>query len=88
MSKYRHRIEIYASLLRAAAAEKPKGISITRLMYASEVSYHQMTRHLEVLLKERLLENSEQKKVCKITARGLQSLELYAQMAEMLKPLS
>lgn len=53
--KYRGKQDIYASLLQGAAAENTKGIRITRLMYASLLSYRQMTLHLQVLLKERLL---------------------------------
>lgn len=85
--RYRNRAEIYASLLQGAAAEKTKGITITRLMYASMLSYRQMSVHLQVLLKERLLEYDDLK-VYKVTSRGLQFLELYTKMAEMLEPIT
>ena len=64
------------------------GIAITRLMYTSRLSYNQVTRHLQVLLNHSLLEYDEQKKVYKITTRGLQFVELYTKMAEMLKPIT
>lgn len=78
-------VDIFVSLLEGAAAENRKGIAITILMYAWLVSYRQMTLHLQVLLKERLLEYDEQGKVYKITTRRLQFLEMYTKMAEMLK---
>ena len=87
-TKYRNRAEIYASLLRGAVAEETEGVTITRLMFASMLSYRQMNIHLQVLLKDRLLEYDEQKKVYKITMKGLQFIELYAKMAEMLGPIS
>jgi predicted transcriptional regulator len=55
------------------------------LMYASMLSYRQMSVHLQVLLKERLLEYDDLEKVYKITSRGLQFLELYTKMAEILE---
>ena len=87
-TKYRNRAEIYASLLRGAFAEETEGITITSLMFASMLSYRQMNIHLQVLLKDRLLEYDEQKKVYKITMKGLQFVELYTKMAEMLEPIS
>jgi predicted transcriptional regulator len=54
-------------------------------MYASMLSYRQMSGHLRVLLKERLLEYDDIKKVYKATSRGLQFLELYTKMSEMLE---
>jgi predicted transcriptional regulator len=52
------------------------------------VSHRQLTIHLQVLLKHGLLEYNEQEKVYKITTKGLQFVELYAKMAEMLEPIS
>ena len=57
-------------------------------MYASMLSYRQLNIHLQVLLKDRLLEYDEQKKVYKITRNGLQFIELYTKMAEMLEPVT
>jgi predicted transcriptional regulator len=69
-------------------ASERRGIAITKLMNSSMVSYRQLTRHLQVLLNHSLLEYDEQKKVYKITSKGLQFLELYTKMAEMLKPIT
>jgi predicted RNA-binding protein with TRAM domain len=44
-----------------------------------------MSVHLQVLLKERLLEYDDLEKVYKVTSRGLQFLELYSKMAEILE---
>ena len=79
--------EIYATLLESVAAEH-KGIAVTRLMYSSRLSHYQLTSHLRVLLNHSLLEYDEQEKVYKITTRGLQFIELYTKMAEMLKPIT
>jgi predicted transcriptional regulator len=86
-TKYRNRAEIYASLLRGAVSGETEGVTITRLMYASILSYRQMNIHLQVLLKDRLLEYPEQEKVYKITIRGRQFLELYSKMDEMLEAI-
>ena len=55
-------------------------------MYHSLLSHRHLTRHLQVLLKERLLEYDEQEKVYRITTRGLQFIQVYTKMAEMLEP--
>jgi predicted transcriptional regulator len=75
-------------LLQRAAEDKTRGIAITRLMYLSMLSYSQMSDHLQVLLKEGLLEYDDVEKVYKVTSQGLQFLELYAKMTEMLKPIT
>jgi predicted transcriptional regulator len=67
-------------------AAKHRGIVITRLMYISLLSHGHLTRHLQVLLKEGLLEYDEEEKVYQITTRGLKFIELYTKMAEMLEP--
>lgn len=67
-------------------AAEHRGIPITRLMYHSLLSHRHLTRHLQVLLKERLLEYDEQEKVYRITTRGLQFIQVYTKMAEMLEP--
>jgi predicted transcriptional regulator len=58
------------------------------LMYASMLSYRRMNFHLQVLLKDRLLEFHEQEKVYKITMKGLQFIELYTKMTEMLEAIT
>ena len=49
--------------------------------------YRQMNIHLQVLLKDRLLEYHEREKVYEITMKGHQFLEVYTKMAEMLEPI-
>jgi 23S rRNA (uridine2552-2'-O)-methyltransferase len=44
-----------------------------------------MSVHLQVLLKEGLLEYDDVEKVYKVTFQGLQFLELYTKMAELLE---
>ena len=65
-----------------------RGILITRLMYISLLSNRHLTRHLQVFLKERLLEYDEQEKVYKITPRALQFIQVYTTMAQMLEPIA
>jgi predicted transcriptional regulator len=72
-------------LLQRAAEDKTRGIAITRLMYVSMLSYRQMSVHLQVLLKEGLLEYDDVEEVYKVTSQGLQFLELYTKMAELLE---
>ena len=74
-------------LLWGVAAEH-RGILITRLMYISLLSHRHLTRHLQVFLKERLLEYVEQEKVYKITLRALQFIQVYTTMAQMLGPIA
>jgi predicted transcriptional regulator len=88
LSTNRNRAKIYATLLRGALSEETEGVTITRLMYASMLSYRQMNIHLQVLLKNRLLEYHEQEKVYKITIRGRQFLEPYTKMAQMPEPIT
>ena len=81
-------MEIYASLLSGAVAQGSRELTITRLMYVSMLSYRQLNIHLQVLLKDGLLEYDEQKKFYRVTMKGLQFIELYTKMAEMLEPIS
>ena len=87
-TKYRNRVEIYASILRGALAGETEEVTVTKLMFASMLSYRQLNIHLQILLKHRLLEYDEQKKVYKITMKGLQFIGLYTKMAEILEPIS
>jgi predicted RNA-binding protein with TRAM domain/predicted transcriptional regulator len=87
LSTNRNRAEIYATLLRGALSEETERVTITRLMYVSMLSYRQLNIHLQVLLKNRLIEYHEEK-IYKITIRGRQFLEPYTKMAEMLKPIT
>jgi DNA-binding IclR family transcriptional regulator len=57
-------------------------------MYISLLSNRHLTRHLQVFLKERLLEYDEQEKVYKITPRALQFIQVYTTMAQMLEPIA
>ena len=57
-------------------------------MYASRLSHGQLTGHLQVLLKYGLLEYDDPEKVYKVTTRGIQFIELYTKMAEMLEPIT
>jgi predicted transcriptional regulator len=69
-------------------AAEHRGIGLTRLSYISMVSHRKLTFHLQVLLKYGLLDYDNPEKVYNITTRGLQFIELYTKMAEMLEPIT
>jgi predicted transcriptional regulator len=81
--KYRSRTELIAVILSSAAVEK--GVLLTRIMYTSFLSYGQMKQYFGLLLDHGLLEYEEEYKVYKTTKKGLQYLELYEEMDELIR---
>jgi predicted transcriptional regulator len=84
-TKNRSIVETYASLLENAARENATGMGITRLMYTSFLSHERTVSHLEVLLKDGLLDYDDSVKLYRITSKGREFLRLCTQMAEMLE---
>jgi predicted transcriptional regulator len=84
-TKNRSIVETYASLLENAARENATGMGITRLMYTSFLSHGRTVSHLEVLLKDGLLNYDDSVKLYRITSKGREFLRLCTQMAEMLE---
>lgn len=84
-TKNRSIIETYASLLENAARENGMGTGITRLMYTSFLSHRRTVSHLEILLKNELLDYDDSVKLYRITSKRREFLRLCTQMAEMLE---
>lgn len=82
-SKYRSKTEIIASVLRAIDEEKGEA-GITRLMYISFLSYHQVKDYSKLLKNNSLLDYDLRNRNYSITAMGLRFLNLYAEMDNIL----
>jgi predicted transcriptional regulator len=82
-SKYRSRTDIIASVLRAIDEEKGEA-GITRLMYNSFLSYHQLKDYLKLLKNNALLDYNTRNRKFSITAKGLKFLNLYDKMDDIL----
>lgn len=80
---YRYRDEIVASILDSARKEE-EGVRLTKVMYASFLSYTQVIYYLRYLIDNRLLEYDELNKRYKTTGRGFHFLELHNKMNSML----
>ncbi len=80
--KYRSRDEISATILQSAAARD--GITKTKIMYNSFLSYTQLLYYLEYLISNNLLE-CDANRVYNITSKGLEFLDDYNKMADLLK---
>ncbi len=82
-SHYRNREEIMALIL--ASADKPEGISKTRVMFNCFVSYAQLTEYLVHLTKSGLVQHDHASKLYKTTTKGLYFLDLHNKMEEITK---
>jgi predicted transcriptional regulator len=76
--------EICASILDIVSKENP---GVTRIMYASFISYKQLNSYMDILLQQRLIARNEHNKRFLITDKGRQFLDLYTNMEEMLNPI-
>jgi predicted transcriptional regulator len=83
MKRKRSRNDIIASILRSI--REKGGLGITNIMYGSYLSYGQVDRFLKLLKENGLLHFDENIGRYKITELGLQYLELYEKMDDMLK---
>jgi len=81
--KYRSRTELIAVILSSALGGK--GVSLTRIMYSAFLSYGQVKQYFQLLIEYGLLEHDEENKVYRTTNKGMQYLELYRQMEELVK---
>ena len=73
---YRYRDEIIASILDSATKEE-EGVRMTKVMYASFLSYAQVIYYLRYLIDNKLLEYDELNKIYKTTGKGFNFLELH-----------
>jgi predicted transcriptional regulator len=83
LKRPRSRNEIVASILRSVTERG--GLGITKIMYGSYLSYGQVTRFLQLIKENGLLDYDERIGLYKITEKGLQYLELYEKMDDLLK---
>ncbi len=82
-SHYRNREEIMGSIL--ATADKPKGMSKTRVMFNCFLSYTQLTEYIDRLTNSGLLKYDHVNKLYKTTAKGLDFLDFHNKMEEIAK---
>jgi predicted transcriptional regulator len=83
MKRQRSRNHIVASILRLVTEKG--GLGITNIMYGSYLSYQQVAQYLQLIKENGLLDYDEKSGLYRITEKGLQYLELYDKMDELLK---
>ena len=83
MKRQRSRNNIVASILRLVTEKS--GLGITNIMYGSYLSYQQVSRYLQLIKESGLLDYDEKNGLYRITEKGLQYLELYHKMDDLLK---
>jgi len=80
--KYRSRTEIVSNILEAANG----GVTKTKIMYITFLSYIQIKEYLFVLIENNLIEYLEGTRTFKTTEKGLNLLKTHNEMAELLQP--
>ncbi len=80
--KYRSTSDIFASILESATE---KGARLTKLMYLTFTSYIQIKHFLKLLIDHGLLEYDDNQRFYRTTKKGLQYLDLYRQMEELVR---
>jgi predicted transcriptional regulator len=83
MKRQRSRNDIVAAILRLVTEKG--GLGITKIMYGSYLSYRQVTQFLELIMESGLLDYDIKNGLYRINERGLQYLELYDKMDELIK---
>ena|SRR5438093_13631815 len=78
--KYRSRTEIVAQMLEAARKPATK----THIMYNAFLSHAQLKEYLEVLQANNLLHYDGKNHIYRTAAKGLNFLELYQQMGDLM----
>ncbi|MFL6358142.1 MAG: winged helix-turn-helix domain-containing protein [Nitrososphaeraceae archaeon] len=79
--KYRSRTEIVAMILEAANG----GVTKTKIMYKAFLSYAQLKEYLSVLIANNLLEYLEGPQMYRTTEKGLNFLNMYNKIDELLQ---
>jgi predicted transcriptional regulator len=80
--RYRSRDQIIGSILQSAAANE--GITKTKMMYSSFLSYSQLLDYLSFMLSNELLEYNSAERTYKHAAKGSEFLELNNRIANLL----
>jgi predicted transcriptional regulator len=81
--RYKSRDEIIGSILQSAASGK--GVTKTKIMYSSFLSYPQLLYYLDLLISEDLLGYDSENKVYKTKQKGLEFLELNKRLTKLIK---
>jgi predicted transcriptional regulator len=81
LGKYRSRSDIVYQIL--ISAKELDGITQTRIMYKSYLSYAQMKEYLKLLIDSELLEHIPESKTYRTTAKGMKMIETYSRMNEL-----
>lgn len=81
--RYRSRDEIIGSILQSAASGN--GVTKTKIMYSSFLSYPQLLYYLEHLISEDLLEYDFQNKIYRTKQKGLEFLALNKELTKLIK---
>ena len=79
--KNRSRTEIVSNILEAANG----GVTKTKIMYKSFLSYNQLREYLSILIENNLIEYLDGTQTYKTTEKGLNLLKMHNEMAELLK---
>lgn len=81
--KYRSRTDIVSQILEAANG----GVTKTKIMYAAYLSYAQLKEYLSVLLENGMIEHQPERNLYKTTPKGMQYLQSYSQMGEIMESM-
>ncbi len=79
--KNRSRTEIVSNILEAANG----GVTKTKIMYKSFLSYNQLREYLSILIENNLIEYLDGTQTYKTTEKGLNLLKMHNEMAELLQ---
>ena len=86
--KNRSRADIFADILEIAANENGPGIGVTKLMYSSYLSYHQLHSYLDIMTKQELLSYDKYDRFYKVTPKGRRFMEIVNEMRGLLESSS
>jgi predicted transcriptional regulator len=81
LGKYRSRSDIVYQIL--VSAKELNGITQTRIMYKSYLSYGQLKEYLKLLIDSELLERIPESNTYRTTAKGLKMIETFSKMNEL-----
>jgi predicted transcriptional regulator len=80
--KYRNKLQIANSILKAAGST-PGGLSKTKIMYISFLSYAQVKEYFIFLLENKLLKYSGETEKYALTEKGFKFIKQYEQLTEV-----
>jgi len=81
--KYRSSIEVMGQILQVANGSN--NATKTKIMYQAFLSYNQLEEHLLFLIKKGLLHYDGNTRTFRTTEKGIQFLEVYHHIEEMIK---